>query len=127
MPTKSLKPCTYAGCSELIPRGTQYCAKHQAKVYAEYDKRERTPERKARYSGSWEVVRKRYLREHPYCEICYSQGAMVPATLVHHVLPLAEGGKNEPANFQSLCKSCHSALHAARGDYFSKKPSKSPL
>ena len=53
--------------------------------------------------------------------------AIVVFFIVKGMNKLAEGGKNEPANFQSLCKSCHSALHAARGDYFSKKPSKSPL
>lgn len=33
---------------------------------------------------------------------------------VHHIKPLAEGGKDEPANRQSLCPNCHSLEHLRR-------------
>ena len=38
------------------------------------------------------------------------------AEQVHHVLPLSEGGSNDEGNLMSLCKSCHSRIHAKRGD-----------
>jgi 5-methylcytosine-specific restriction protein A len=30
---------------------------------------------------------------------------------VHHVVPLAHGGGNEPANLETLCHACHRAAH----------------
>lgn len=30
---------------------------------------------------------------------------------VHHVVPLAEGGANEPANLVTLCRACHLGQH----------------
>ena len=120
MPVKNKKPCGYVGCPELVEIGTQYCAKHQAKVYADYDKYERTEERKERYQGSWKSIRIRFIKEHPFCDICFQNGIMTPAVLVHHRKPLAEGGTNDPANLQSLCKPCHSRLHTERGDYLHK-------
>ncbi len=41
----------------------------------------------------------------PYCQKC---GA--PATEVHHVIPLADGGTNDMGNLLPLCKGCHSRV-----------------
>ena len=40
---------------------------------------------------------------------------------VHHILPLSRGGTNDEDNLMSLCKSCHSKIHADRGDRFKKR------
>ena len=37
---------------------------------------------------------------------------------VHHILPLSRGGTNNEDNLMSLCKSCHSKIHAKSGDRF---------
>ena len=29
----------------------------------------------------------------------------------HHVVHLAKGGSNDPANVQTLCRDCHIAIH----------------
>jgi ATP-dependent DNA helicase RecQ len=34
---------------------------------------------------------------------------------VHHVLPLVEGGSNEPGNLITLCRRCHGRSHRADG------------
>lgn len=115
MPTKNLKPCTYPGCPELIPRGTQYCEKHQAKAYSDYDKFERTSEEKARYQGKWERIRKAYLAKHPYCEVCFAAGVMKSADMVHHRRPLADGGDNSEGNLQAICYRCHAKAHPEKG------------
>jgi len=39
---------------------------------------------------------------------------------VHHRLPLSEGGTHARDNLVSLCKSCHSRVHAERGDRWNK-------
>jgi len=33
---------------------------------------------------------------------------LVPATEVHHIVPLDKGGSNADENLQALCKPCHS-------------------
>jgi len=65
----------------------------------------------------WRRMRARQLREHPACAEC---GA--PATLVHHVRHVADGGAMHPdeSGLQSLCKPCHGREHA--GDKRPRKP-----
>ena len=29
----------------------------------------------------------------------------------HHVVPMAAGGRDEPANLRTLCRACHDGLH----------------
>ncbi|WP_420838364.1 HNH endonuclease [Allobaculum mucilyticum] len=31
---------------------------------------------------------------------------------VHHIVPLSQGGTHDENNLMSLCKSCHSRIHA---------------
>ena len=37
---------------------------------------------------------------------------------IHHKKPLSEGGTHDRSNLIALCKSCHSQIHAKRGDYW---------
>ena len=114
MPRKPKKPCRYPGCPNLTE--ALYCETHKTLVNQQYDKYKRS-ETRSRYQGNWARIRRAYIQAHPYCEICFDEGRMIPANLVHHKIPLAEGGTNAADNLQSLCKSCHSRLHAERGDY----------
>lgn len=69
----------------------------------------RTPDRRAPpykrgYDRTWQRLRRMYLRRYPVCEKC---GA--PATEVHHVHALVDGGPRLCYdNLQALCKPCHS-------------------
>ena len=114
MPTKPKHPCAYPGCPELTPG--RYCEKHQKQENARYEKYDRNPETKKRYGRAWKRIRDSYAKAHPYCEQCYARGILVPVEEVHHKVPLAEGGTHARSNLVSLCKSCHSQIHAARGD-----------
>lgn len=40
---------------------------------------------------------------------------------IHHKLPLSEGGTHDRSNLIALCKSCHSSIHAHRGDYWGNR------
>ena len=51
--------------------------------------------------------RERHLAEEPLCRDCQSYGVERPAEEVDHILPLAEGGTNDPDNLRSLCRGCH--------------------
>ena len=35
--------------------------------------------------------------------------------------PLSEGGTHDRSNLIALCKSCHSSIHAHRGDYWGNR------
>jgi len=120
MPRKAKKQCSYPGCPELVERGTQYCERHQAKAYSDYDNYVRTDEEKARYRGSWERIRAAYLLKHPYCEVCFSQGVMKSAQMVHHVKPLSQGGSHAESNLQAICYACHGKQHPEKGQNRSK-------
>lgn len=62
------------------------------------------------------VNRDKYAAEHPFCELCFERGLAVPVEEIHHKLPLSEGGTHDRSNLIALCKSCHSKIHAKRGD-----------
>jgi len=46
-------------------------------------------------------------RDNYRCKRCRSRRNLE----AHHIVPLAKGGKHELANIQTLCRSCHIALH----------------
>lgn len=49
-----------------------------------------------------------------------TKGVFVETEEVHHRKPLAEGGTHARDNLIALCKSCHSKIHAERGDRWHK-------
>ena len=114
MPKKPKHPCSYPGCPELTHE--RYCDKHNKQRNKEYERYGRKYKKHERYGSSWKKIRDKYAASHPYCEECFINGVMVPMEHVHHVIPLEEGGTNDFDNLMSLCKSCHSKIHAKRGD-----------
>ena len=56
-----------------------------------------------------------YLRANPLCVSCQEQGITTQATEVDHIQRRAEGGSDEWANLQALCKPCHSTKTATEG------------
>jgi len=69
----------------------------------------RDPESRKRFGARWRKIRELYLSKHPLCEHCLEIDLLVPATEVHHIVPVSEGGGDEDANLMSLCKACHSS------------------
>ena len=58
-------------------------------------------------TANWQAIAKRQLARQPLCQGC---PGVVPATLVDHIIPIKQGGAlRDPANLQSLCRSCHAA------------------
>lgn len=76
----------------------------------------RDKDTKRRYSRAGKRIRDKYAAEHPFFEQCYAKGVLVPTEEIHHKLPLSEGGTHDKSNLIALCKSCHSQIHAKRGD-----------
>ena len=111
MPRKPKRPCRYPGCPNLTDHKSSWCDEHEKKMQQHYEHFARGYNHQKRYGGSWPKVRARYLHAHPLCERCAAAGRYVKATLVHHILPLAEGGTHDEANLQALCVSCHEQIH----------------
>lgn len=65
---------------------------------------------KANYGVAWRKQRLALLKSEPLCRLCLATGRTVAATVADHILPLADGGTNETANLQPLCKRCHDAI-----------------
>ena len=86
------------------------------KTNSDYEKFSRDKQTQRRYGRAWKRIRDKYAAEHPFCEKCYEHGFLVPVEEVHHKLPLSEGGTHDRSNLIALCKSCHSQIHAKRGD-----------
>lgn len=109
MPRKPRHPCGYPGCPELTEQ--QYCPAHEKIASSQYNRYGRTPEMKRRYNGAWPRIRHRFIAAHPLCEMCLREGRATAAEHVHHIIPLSDGGTNDDANLQSLCKRHHSSVH----------------
>ena len=113
------KPCAFPGCPELTDK--RFCEKHQKQENARYEKYDRDPVVRRRYGRVWKRIRDSYVKTHPFCELCFEKGVIVPVEEVHHKLPLSEGGTHDRDNLISLCKSCHAKIHAERGDRWHNK------
>lgn len=63
-------------------------------------------------------LREALFREQPLCLLCKAAGRVVLATQRDHIVPLAEGGTDDPSNIQGLCADHHrekSLAEAIRG------------
>lgn len=66
----------------------------------------------------WRKLRDIYMKEHPLCEECLSQGKITPAQDIHHKeSPFKNGETNHMLlldynNLQALCKECHGNKHS---------------
>lgn len=109
MPRKAKRPCRYRNCPRLVDSASGYCEEHEKIHTRQYDKARRV-EHNQRYGYQWRKLRKRFLDAHPLCEQCQLKGRYTPATEVHHIKPLADGGTNDEKNLMALCKSCHSRI-----------------
>lgn len=119
MPRRPQRPCSYPGCPNLCDG--QYCDKHKTEERRKYDKYERPAEINKKYGRAWKRIRDKYVSKHPFCELCFEKGMLIPTQEVHHKRPLSEGGTHERDNLIALCKSCHAKIHAERGDYQGSK------
>ena len=72
--------------------------------------------RRRGYDSTWERFRAAYLSDHPLCQDCLTEDKIEPATDVHHIRKLRDGGERlDPQNCMALCHACHST-RTARGE-----------
>ena len=114
MPRKPKRPCAYPNCPKLTDG--VYCEEHKKIANQQYEKYGRKYKRSERYGSAWQKVRDRYVKLHPFCEMCFEEGHFGHADIVHHIKPLAEGGTNDESNLMSVCFHHHEQIHCRRGD-----------
>ncbi len=119
MPRKPKHVCHYPGCNQLTE--SRFCEMHTREENRRYEKYNRDPATRERYGKLWRKIRYQYIQLHPLCEQCLREGRLTPVEEVHHILPLSDGGTNDFDNLVSLCKSCHSRLHAKEGRRWGRK------
>ena len=118
VPKAPKRPCGYPGCPRLSDG--PYCEEHQKVMDRQYNRYSRAPDVHKKYGRAWKRIRDKYAAEHPLCELCFDRGIIVPTEEIHHKRPLSEGGTHDRSNLIALCKSCHSSIHAHRGDYWGR-------
>lgn len=74
-------------------------------------------------SREWKELRIRKLQANPLCEVCQQQGIVTAAHCIHHKHPIEDSHSVQEMrkwafmweNLQSLCDSCHAAIHKHMG------------
>jgi 5-methylcytosine-specific restriction protein A len=67
----------------------------------------RNPLQAAYYSSeAWRTVRREVLARDPVCRLRFP-GCTGSSTEVDHVIGIADGGSNDPANLRGTCRPCH--------------------
>lgn len=105
------RPCRNPRCPNVVKIGEQYCPDCEKAEEKRYDE-QRGSARQRGYDRAWEKLRNAYLQRHPLCERCERRGHVVPAEIIHHRIPITEGGARlDEANLEALCKTCHEREH----------------
>jgi len=107
MPMSAPRPCAVPGCPGITRE--RYCEKHAAMPrQREYD-RHRPNSAMRGFGRPWRRLREFILSRDPLCVNPFGiEGHVALSTDVDHILPVAQGGTEEPSNLQGLCHSCHS-------------------
>lgn len=60
----------------------------------------------------WQRLRDAYRTRNPLCIRCIENDKVKPADMVHHIIPISEGGsKTDWYNLESICFACHGEEH----------------
>ena len=102
MPIAAPRPCSHPGCGVLVRDGSGRCAKHPKPVWA------KPPTAAKRMTGRrLQKARAELFARDPLCAECKRHGRVTLATQRDHIVPLEEGGADDDANVQGLCRDCH--------------------
>jgi len=105
MPSAAPRPCTHPGCGALVHDGSGRCAKHPKKAWV----RNRPAAIKRLTGRALQRMREERKRDAPLCVECAKVGIVRLWDKLDHIVPLEEGGTNDPSNLQGLCDEHHDA------------------
>ena len=123
MTKRAAVPCRNRACKDFAVKGG-YCAAHQSQARV-YDHSRGTAHQRG-YDAQWRKARADYLAQHPLCCNCKSEGCIVAANVVDHIIP--HKGDSvlfwDVSNWQALCEPCHNRKTAThdRGAWSHRKP-----
>ena len=101
--------CPVTGCPE-VSRKKGRCAVHGKQQGKEQQANRHTNKRYNR--ARWINTRNAYKTKNPLCEICLAKGKTKVADLVHHIVPVIDGGDwYRFDNLMAVCVKCHGILH----------------
>lgn len=113
------KPCTSPGCGALVYGGSSRCDAHPFE--GRFADKRRGSRHERGYGTAWDKQRKVILaRDKGLCQPCLRKTPpkFTPANTVDHIRNKEEGGTDDEANLQTICKTCHqdkTAEEARRG------------
>lgn len=97
----SAAPHICSSCKQLTQGPCSTCAKPTAKGWRNDDGRIR--------GRKLQTLRAQLFAQEPFCRACATRSLEVLATVRDHIIPLAEGGTDDPSNIQPLCQDCSDA------------------
>lgn len=99
MPEAARKPCSFPGCAALVEAGVG--GRCEAHLRPAWTKR---PGGTKRITGrKLQRLRQEQFTREPTCRRCRQLGLVVLGEERDHIVPLAEGGSEDPENTQTLC------------------------
>ena len=108
MPVAARHPCAWPGGCRALTAG-RFCSTHQPAgaggAAAHRWDTDRRPVKRLRGRRLQEERAALFARE-PLCRRCRELGRVSAATIRDHIVPLAEGGRDEDSNVQPLCQGC---------------------
>lgn len=115
MPSSPPRPCTFPGCGRLV-RGASRCEAHKRAETGKFNDRRRGRRHARGYGSAWDKLREQIMqRDKGLCRLCWGLGRVTPAHAVDHIKPKSDGGTDEHANLQAICRACHSDKTAREG------------
>lgn len=115
MPQAAPKPCSQ--CGVIVNDGTARCQAHKVRL-GQFADAQRGSRHARGYGSKWDRLRAVVMRrDSGLCQVCLPQGRVVAAHHVDHKINKAQGGTDDEANLQAICRTCHRAKTAgeARG------------
>lgn len=111
MPLRPQRPCRAQACRALHRNASGYCDGH-AEVAVEQAKAWATRKGSGRGGRPWRRLRDQVMKRDQYlcrCDECIRLARVREAHEVDHIVALAHGGTDEPANLRAINRDCHKA------------------
>jgi 5-methylcytosine-specific restriction protein A len=94
------------------PRACARCGQLHCQVHVRQAWRNGPPPPRIR-GARLQRLRRQLFDASPLCVICEAAGRVTVATIRDHIVPLAEGGRDDASNSQPVCAECHTRKTAA--------------